>query len=113
MNETFGLIAAAAACFLAGMHVGQWLEARRGRSARQVVGRSSAGQPVAAAVIAAGAAVLEPRGAGEEEAEWLKVQKNRIVTKLTKDFPTLGTSKREAVAEEIMAKARSTLARVR
>lgn len=110
MSETIGLLAAAAACFLAGMHVGQWLERRR--SPRQVVGSSrSAGQPVTAAAAQRATPIVE--GVVNEELEWLRIEKNRIVTKLTEDFPSLGGGQRESIAEEIMAKARTTLARVR
>lgn len=111
MIEAVNITVLCALFLLAGTHLGGWLERRR--SPRQSVGRSSAGQPVAAAAgaLASPGPALAP--AVEEELEWLRKEKNRIVTKLTEDFPSLGGGQRESIAEEIMAKARTTLARVR
>jgi len=95
-------------------------EARRGRdklsprSAGQPVAGSSKGQSVAAAAgstaIAAADLPARPR-TREEQAEYDAIELNRIKAKLAKDMPNLGTTKREAVALEIQAKARNLLAR--
>lgn len=111
MIEAVNITVLCALFLLAGMHLGGWLERRR--SPRQSVGRSSAGQPVSAAAARGATPVVESGGVVEEEIEWLRKEKNRIVTKLTEDFPSLGGGQRESIAEEIMAKARTTLARVR
>lgn len=83
------------------------------RSARQSVAGSSQGQPVpAAAPTSTKIEALPARKLTvEEQAEWDRKQKHRILSKLAVDFPGMTTAKREAAADELLAKARSVLAR--
>lgn len=111
---TAEILALCAAFFLAGMRLGEWLERRR--SPRQSVAGSSTGQSVVAAAAAPSATKIDELPAraltAAEQAEWDKKQKKRILAKLQQDFPTMGEGKRNAAADELLARARSLLARV-
>lgn len=86
------------------------------RSVGQVVGPSRRGQPVVAAAAVPAATKIDELPArtltATEQADWDRKQKKRILAKLQQDFPTMGEGKRNAAADELLARARSLLARV-
>lgn len=87
----------------------------RRRSPGQLVAGSRPGQSVAA-IAPAGAPVAGSTPARalmtkDEQEAYDAVELNRITAQLAKDYPSIGASKREAAAKEILQKARGLLAR--
>lgn len=72
--------------------------------------RAAAGSPVDAVVADAPPRPLETP---EAEADWLGKERDRILVKLAREYPKIGTGRRNQLADEIMRKARVTLARIR
>jgi len=84
-----------------------WREIRR-RSPGQIVAASSGRQPDASL-----AAAALPTAKPIDDEAWLKEERNRVIVRLGQQFPGIGQTKREAIADELIRKGRSMLARVR
>jgi len=85
----------------------------RRRPPGQSVAASRPGQsvaPIAAEPLKVADLPVRPRTKEEQEA-YDAIELNRITAKLVKEYPNLGAAKREAVAKEILLKARGLLAR--
>jgi hypothetical protein len=115
MTELLPYLAVLIIGLLAGMQLGTWL-ALRGRSAGQIVPASSGGQIVAGQVAPTStpaSAIPERPRTEAEQREFDRVHRNRVLAKLAQDFPGVGEGKRGQMADEIIGKARTLLARPR